>query len=99
MARSSTGPTTTEQDTINPMEVLAWLRQTSRRVRFGKDNYDLASQLIHSLISERKELNTKVDKLEAEIARLQSLSKRGPFDGQGEWGDPTNGRDLDDGGS
>lgn len=68
---------------------MKWLRARSLKVRFGKDTYLEILIIIRTLILERTELNNKVDKLEAEVARLQNKlhPPKTLFDigGQGQW--------------
>jgi len=77
-------------ESVNPMEALAWLVKQESKQRFGKDNYTLCLKVIRSLIRDRAELTRQVEKLENKIAALQKAKEKLPYDigGQGQWGMP-----------
>lgn len=70
-----------------PHDALTWLKRRSATIRIGKDECTEIAMVIRTLIADRAALNTKVDKLEAEVAALQKKRERVPFEveGQGNW--------------
>lgn len=77
-----------ENDSWIPQEAIAWLKRMSRKNKFGVNNYEGVLNVIRSLLQDRVTLNKEVQRLEKEIARLQTKPTKSHYgiEGQGQWG-------------
>lgn len=73
---------------ITPIDAIAFLQKKANHIRFGKDTFSAIIALIRELVAKRKELQIRVDHLEAELHLRQTARKhRVPFEteGNGTW--------------
>lgn len=63
-----------------PIDAITWLKRMTRHHRFGTNYFQLCLEVLRHLVRERTLVKIELDRMEAEIARLQKLKTPVPFD-------------------